>query len=52
MTDTIKPHTGCQYFGCRNDATRVILDSAGRKSYRCKRHATNANKRSPACNAK
>lgn len=39
MTDTIKPHTGCQYFGCHNNATKIIRDSAGRRSFRCERHA-------------
>jgi len=43
--EPVKPHTGCQYFGCRNDATKVIRDSAGRRSYRCERHAAQANRR-------
>lgn len=50
--ETVKQYTGCQYFGCQNNATQVIRDSAGRRSFRCERHAVKANKRSKPCSAK
>lgn len=29
----------CQAIGCKRMATRVVLDTRGRKSYRCETHA-------------